>query len=226
MVVAAGRARSDDSQRALAALCECYWYPLYAFVRRRGCSVTDAQDLTQAFFGELLEKDRLRAADRSRGRFRSFLLAALEHFLANEWRKAGAAKRGGRRTHISIDLEHGEERYRLEPAHDITPEKLFERRWALALLDRTLARLREEYAKRGKPDLFDRLKSSLGGDKRALPYAQLAVELKMTEAAVKVAVHRLRRRYREILRGEIADTVASPEQVDGELRDLFRALAD
>jgi RNA polymerase sigma factor (sigma-70 family) len=224
VVVAAGRTPSPDTRQALAALCEAYWYPLYAFVRRKGHSVDDAQDLTQAFFAELLEKDRLRAADRERGRFRTFLLASLEHFLANQWRRAGAAKRGRGRPTISLDLERGESQYRLEPAHELTPEKLYERRWALTMLDNALSKLREEYAQREKLDLFDRLRGCLGGDKQRVPYAQLAADLDMTEAAIKVAVHRLRKRYRDILRAEIAETVDSPEEIDDELRDLFRAV--
>jgi len=226
VVVAAGRTPSPDTRQALTALCEAYWYPLYAFVRRKGHSVDDAQDLTQAFFGELLEKDRLRAADKERGRFRGFLLAALENFLANQWRRAGAAKRGGGQPVISLDLERGESQYRLEPAHELTPEKLYERRWALTMLENALTQLRDEYARREKLDVFDRLRDCLGGDARSVPYAQLATELEMTEPAIKVAVHRLRKRYREILRAEIAETVSSPEEIDDELRALFLAVAD
>ena len=224
IVLAAGQQRSAEARRALAALCETYWYPLYVYVRRQGYSANDAQDLTQEFFARLLEHNYLAAADREKGKFRSFLLASLNHFLAKEWRRAGAQKRGGGRVAISLDLASGESRYGLEPAHALTAEKIYERRWALTLLEQTLAKLRDEFSSGGKLKLFEHLKPYLGGEKGTVPYRQLAAELGMTEGAVKVSVHRLRRRCRELLRAEIAQTVAGPDEVDEELRDLFKAV--
>lgn len=225
MVLAAGRDDSPDSKQALANLCETYWYPLYAYVRRRGYHSDEAQDLTQEFFAQLLEKHSLRAAERRRGKFRSFLLSSLNHFLANQWRRAGARKRGGRRTPIPLDFRSGESRYSQEPSHEVTAEKIFQRRWALTLLEQALSKLREEFAGRGKLELFEHLKAFLGGDSRTVPYHQIAARLEMTEGAVKVAIHRLRRRCREILREEIAHTVAEPEDVEDELRELFTAVS-
>jgi RNA polymerase sigma-70 factor (ECF subfamily) len=222
--LAAGQRSSPQSSAALATLCENYWYPLYAYVRRRGHDADEAQDFTQAFFARLLEKNDLAAADPGRGRFRSFLLASLKHFLANEWDRARAEKRGGGRFVLSIDFRTAEERYRAEPSHDLTPEKIFERRWALMLLENVLARLHDESAQAGKMDSFDRLKGFLTGEQAAMTYGQLAAELNMSEGALKVAVHRLRRRYRELLRAEIEETVADPEEIDQEIRDLFAAL--
>jgi len=210
---------------ALEKLCRCYWYPLYAFVRRQGNGPHDAQDLTQAFFARLLEKNYLEAVDRAKGRFRSFLLAALKHFLANDWDRQHAQKRGGATCHIPIDTQSAEARYGLEPGHEQTPEKLFERRWALTLLDQVLARLREEFVAVGKAQQFDELKVVLTSDKRTIPYAELGARLGLSEGAVKVAVHRLRQRYRDLLRAEIAETVASAAEVEEEIRHLFAALA-
>ena len=225
IVVAAGRRASPEAREALAILCQVYWYPLYAYVRRQGHSAIDAQDLAQEFFVRLLERNYVRTADRTRGKFRSYLLASLKHFLAKEWRRAGTQKRGGGRSAISLDLARGESRYRLEPAHELTAEKIYERRWALTLLEQTLAKLRDELAGGEKLKQFEHLKGYLGGDKSTVPYRQIAAELGMTEGAVKVAVHRLRRRCRELLRAEIAQTVAGPEEVDEELRDLLAAVA-
>ncbi len=224
LVVEAGQASSPAGRQALASLCETYWYPLYAFVRRKGHQPAAAQDLTQAFFTELLEKDRLQSADQQRGKFRSFLLASLENFLANERRRARAVKRGGRASVLSLDFEDGERRYNREPAHDTTPEKIFQRRWAMTLLDQAVGRLRDEYQQAGKLDLFEGLKAHLGGQSDAAPYAQLADELGTTEGAVKAAAHRLRRRCRQLLREEIAQTVDGPSEVDDELQQLFAAL--
>jgi RNA polymerase sigma-70 factor (ECF subfamily) len=224
IVVAAGRRSSPDVRAALATLCATYWYPLYAYVRRQGHAAEDAQDLTQEFFARLLEKNYVAAADRSRGKFRSFLLASLKHFLANEWRRGAAQKRGGRSTPLPLDLAAGEHRYSLEPSHELTPERIFERRWAMALLEQTLAKLRDEYSRGDKLMLFDRLKAYLGGDRGNVPYRQLAEEMTLSEGAVKVAVHRMRRRCRELLRAEIAQTVTGPEEVNEELCDLFKAV--
>jgi RNA polymerase sigma-70 factor (ECF subfamily) len=224
LVLAAGKDNSADSRQALVVLCEAYWYPLYAYVRRRGIDADEAQDLTQEFFTRLLEKEYVRSADPARGKFRSFLLASLNHFLANEWRRERAQKRGGRQTILSLDFADGEGRLAREPAHAMTPEKIFERRWALTLLAEALTKLREEYAAAGKLPLLEKLQPFLGGEGDAAPYQQIGDELGLSEGAVKVAVHRLRRRCRDILREEIAQTVSGPEEIDQELRDLLAAV--
>ena len=218
------RPRSPEAREALATLCQAYWYPLYAFLRRQGTPAEDAQDLVQAFFAELLEKDRLAAADRERGKFRSFLLASLKHFQANEWRRASAQKRCGGAATLSLDWDAGERRFALEPAHQQTAERIFHRQWAMTLLEQTLAALREENAAAGKAELFDHLKAHLGGDPDAVPYRQLADRLGMTEGSLKVAVHRLRARWRDALREQIAQTVAGREEAEEELRELFDAV--
>jgi RNA polymerase sigma-70 factor (ECF subfamily) len=205
-------------------LCQVDWYPLYAFVRRRGHSPHDAQDLTQEFLVRLLEKDYLGDVDRAKGRFRSFLLTALKHFLSKEWARAKALKRGGSHRIVSFDGLSAEDRYLREPADDATPERFFEQRWALTLLDRALTRLHEEYDAAGKSALFEQLQGCLTGDRELLPYVQLAARLDMSEGAVKVAVHRLRQRYRGVLRDEIAQTVADPAEIEDEIRHLFSAL--
>jgi RNA polymerase sigma factor (sigma-70 family) len=223
-VIAAGADQTADSREALARLCESYWYPLYVYVRRWGYDADQAQDLTQEFFARLLEKHYLKAADPTRGRFRSFLLAALKHFLSNERDRAGAVKRGGRTTVIPLEFENAEGRYSREPPDEETPETVYERRWALTLLERTLVRLRGEFTTAGKGRLFARLEGHLTGEQETLPYAELGAELGMSEGAVKVAVHRLRRRFGALLREEIAETVSDPAQVEDEIRELFRAL--
>jgi len=225
LVAAAGQGRTPESQEALATLCSLYWYPLYAYARRQLPSVDDAQDLTQAFFAQLLEKEYLQDADPRRGKFRSFLLIAFNHFLSKERDKAKAQKRGGQKQFLPLDFQSGERQYCFEPADHATPETIFERRWALTVLEQTLARLRQELESSGKAALFEKLKETLTGDGMSRPYAELAEELGISEAAVKVAVHRLRRRYQELLRAEIAQTVSSPEEVDEELRNLFAAVS-
>lgn len=225
VVLDAGRADPERARDALARLCQTYWHPLYAYVRRLGNSPHDAQDLTQEFFARLLAKNSLAGADESRGRFRSFLLASLKHFLVNEWDKARAQKRGGGQIPIPIDVNTAETSCHFEPADTTTAEKIFERRWALTLLDQVLRRLREQYAASGREELFEQLKPTLTEVSRAVRYAEIATRLGTTEGAVKVAVHRLRQHYRELLRAEIADTVASPGEVDDELRSLFAALS-
>lgn len=220
-MIDARRKTSAVSRRALAELCEVYWYPLYAFIRRQGLSPADAQDLTQEFFAELLEKETFRVADRQRGRFRSFLLAAVSNFLSNQWRKGAARKRGGDRRLISLDFARGESRYLLEPFHELTAEKIYDRRWAMMLLDVVLDRLRDESVAGGKLAQFETLKIYLGGSRQNVPYQEIADRLEMTEGAVKVAVHRLRRRCRDVLRSEIAQTVADPAEIEDELRSLF-----
>jgi RNA polymerase sigma-70 factor (ECF subfamily) len=224
IVLAAAREGRPEARAALATLCETYWYPLYAYVRRLGHETEEARDLTQGFFAVLLEKRYVKAADRERGRFRSFLLTALKRFLSKERDRAHALKRGGKAGPISLDLGSGDGRYALEPSHDVTAEAIYERRWALTVLDGVIAELRQKYADAGKAGLFDRLKTFLTGEGGASPYEGVARELEMGEGAVKVAVHRLRRRYRDLLRAEIARTVADTEEVEDELRHLLAAL--
>ncbi|MDB6033533.1 MAG: hypothetical protein JWM16_3871 [Verrucomicrobiales bacterium] len=215
------RNSSPEARVALESLCQSYWYPLYAFVRREGYTSHDAQDLTQAFFEQFLEKNFLRDVHRERGKFRSFLLASLKHFLANEWDRKQAQKRGGQAKVFSLDAQTAEERYRLEPSDAMSADKIYERRWALTLLDHSLAKLQREYEAAGKGDEFEQMKIFLSGDRSQFPYAELAPKLGLSEGALKVAVHRLRKRYREILRAEIAGTVSSASEVDGEIRYLF-----
>jgi RNA polymerase sigma-70 factor (ECF subfamily) len=224
VVLAAADTEDAQGREALATLCQVYWYPLYAFVRRQGHSPHDAQDLTQEFFMRLLEKDYLGDVDRSKGKFRSFLLVTLKHFLSKEWARAKTLKRGGGNKLVPLDTLSAEDRYRLEPEDNATPESLFERRWALTLLEQVLTRLSEEYETTGKRAMFEQLQGCLTGDGHLLPYAELAARLGMTEGAVKVAVHRLRHRYRGVLREEIAQTVADPAEIDDEIRQLFAAL--
>jgi RNA polymerase sigma factor (sigma-70 family) len=225
VVLMAGRTDTPRAQAALENLCQTYWYPLYAYVRRCGHSPEDAQDLTQGFFARLLERQWLARADQSKGRFRTFLLTALERFLANEWDKAHALKRGGDRQLLPVQFETAETRYGIEPIDERTPEHAFEYRWAVALLDEVLQQLQADFESQGETELFAALKPCLIGDSASQPYAQLAVQLGMTESAVKVAVHRVRHRYRELLRAEVANTVISPVDVDAEMRHLFNVLA-
>jgi RNA polymerase sigma-70 factor (ECF subfamily) len=226
VLAAAGQSDSTSSRDALEKLCRNYWVPIYAFVRRQGHSPHDSQDLTQEFFARLLEKNYLAEADRAKGRFRSFLLASLKHFLANERDKANAQKRGGGKVFISIDSDAVETAFGAELTQEATADKIFERRWALALLDQVLRRLREEYARDGKEKQFGQLKQTLTEASRSVPYAEIAARLGISEGAVKVAVHRLRQRYRELLRAEISDTVAGADEIEDEIRSLFTALAD
>jgi RNA polymerase sigma-70 factor (ECF subfamily) len=225
LVLAAARGKtSSQAADALAELCRIYWYPLYAYVRRRGYGTQDAEDLTQEFFFRLLAHESLDAIAPDKGKFRSFLLVALKHFLANEWDRAQARKRGGGQTIVSLDAPSAESRFRMEPSHDLTPEKLFERQWALTVLNRALSRLQEEFSTRGKAALFEGLKGFLGGGPTTASYADAGRALEMSEGAVKVAVHRLRRRYRELLRDEIAQTVSCPEEIEDEIRYLLSCL--
>jgi len=224
VVLTAGRRDTPRAQHALARLCQTYWYPLYAYVRRRGYSAHDAQDLTQAFFARLLQHQSLTRADPDRGRFRSFLLAAMNHFLASEWKRGMAQKRGGGSATLSLDLAAAEERFDLEPADLSAPDKLFEKQWALTLLAEVLNRLEGEYQSEGKAGLFDALKQTLTGSRESQRYAELAPHLGLNESAVKVAVHRLRKRYRELIRAEIANTLDHSQNVEEEMRHLFRAL--
>lgn len=222
--MAAGQAKSPQAHEALEKLCRAYWYPLYAYVRRKGYSIDDAQDLTQEFFARLLARNYLSVADRNRGKFRSFLLGSLEHFLAREWTKAHAQKRGGGRTTFSLDEMDAESRYLAEPIHELTANKLFDRRWATTLLDQATCRLRDECAANHKEDLFREVESLLSGEKGETSYAEIATRLKTSEGAIKVAIHRLRQRYGELMRAEIAKTVTTPEEADEELRYLVAVL--
>lgn len=221
MVLQAGR---ECSPEAWSALCETYWYPLYAFVRRQGHSVADAQDLTQGFFLRLIERRDLDAVDRSKGRFRSFLLVAMKHFLINEWDKQRAEKRGGTRTKLSLDFDAAESRYSLEPSHERTADAIFDREWALMLLEHVGSQLACDYESAGKRELFDQLQVFLTADGQGPSYREAGDRLGMTEGAVKVAVHRLRARFRDLLRGEIGRTVAAESEIDDEIRALFDAL--
>ena len=224
VVLMAANSDTTRAQSALEKLCRTYWYPLYAYVRRRGQSAADAQDLTQEFFARLLERNWLDRADQQRGRFRSFLLSAMNHFLSDEWDKARAQKRGGGITPLPLQFDAAETRYVHEPADNITPEHSYERRWALTLLDEVLRRLRSEYEQDGKAELFAALHPCLVGDRSSQPYADLAVRLGINEGTVKSAVHRLRQRYRQLLHDEIAQTVAEPGEVTEELHHLFAVL--
>lgn len=226
VVLRAREMESVEAAVALERLCRAYWYPLYVYVRRKGYAPDDAQDLTQGFFAKLLAGNFLNRADRTKGRFRSFLLGALEHFLAREWTKARAQKRGGGQEVISLNEMDAEARYLHEPAHNLTPEKIFDRRWATTLLEQAIAALRREYLANNQEEIFDRLAGSLPGDGPSGAYAETAAGLGMSEGAVRVAAHRLRQRYGEMIRAEIAQTVAAPEEVDEELRHLFAALRD
>jgi RNA polymerase sigma-70 factor (ECF subfamily) len=225
VVLAAGTRSGDHSAEALATLCETYWYPVYAFIRRQGRDADHARDLTQEFFARVLEKNYFRDADPARGRFRTFLLTSIRHFLSNERDREQALKRGGKTPPLSLDVETAEGAYQLEGRDDLTPEKLFDARWATLLLDRALARLQEEYVAAGKNDLFDGLKGFLTGDSDDVPYADTARALDMSEGAVKVAVHRLRRRFRDALIKEIAETVSDPADIDAEIRHLLQAVS-
>jgi RNA polymerase sigma-70 factor (ECF subfamily) len=223
VVLSARANNSPESDNALETLCRNYWRPLYAYSRRQGLSAHDAQDMTQAFFAQLLEKNYLADVVPDKGKFRSFLLAALKHFMANEWHKVRAQKRGGGRTIISLDYDL-EENCPQWASGEMSPDALFDRHWALTLLDRTLVRLGGEYKNEGKANVFEQLKSTLTGGGESAPYADIARRLQSSEGAVKVAAHRLRRRYRDLLRAEIADTVDSHEKVESELSHLFAAL--
>lgn len=224
VVLSAKEGSTGEADTALEQLCRAYWWPLYAFVRRRGYGAHDAQDLTQEFFARLLAKGFLRAVDRTKGRFRSFLLAALEHFLANEWRNAHTQKRGGGFTFVSTDAD-AEHQYLQLPASGLSPEQLFDQQWAITLLNQTVVRLQEEFVATGKKTQFEQIKIFLTGEKQTASYAELAVKLATTEAALKMAVSRMKQRYGELLREEIANTVSGPEEINDELRALFTALS-
>ena len=226
MVLAAGEAPSSRSREALAALCERYWYPLYAFIRRQGSTQEEARDLAQGYFLQFLEKGFLKTVRPDAGRFRCFLLASVKHFLSNERDRERALKRGGGQSPIRLELDAAEGRYRMDPADAaLTPDRLFERQWAMTVLERAMSSLREEFARSGEASRFDRLKLYLTGEEPAVPYRQVAVELGLSESAVKVAVHRLRQRFGQALREVVAETVASPAEIDDEIRSMLASLA-
>jgi len=225
VVLAAGEKDSPAAAAALEELCRIYWYPLYSFVRRQGHSPQDAEDLTQQFFCRLLEKDHLGKADRDRGKFRTFLLVSLKNFVINERKRAGRLKRGGALTFLSFDAQEAEERYAREPIDNATPSSAFERQWAVALVEQVFAVLRKEYAATDKAGLFTALKVFIWGDADSASYAQIGEQHHLTEGAVKVAVHRLRQRFREVLRAQAAQTVARPEEIEEELRHLIGVLS-
>ncbi|MEJ2085512.1 MAG: sigma-70 family RNA polymerase sigma factor [Acidobacteriota bacterium] len=223
-VLAAKDGTDTEARQALDYLCNAYWYPLYAYLRRRGQNPDQARDLTQAFFTELLEKHRLEAIDQSRGRFRSFLLASLRNFMSHELDKTQTLKRGGRVKTVSMDTAGAEIRYKMEPLEALTPEEIFERRWGLTMMERAMERLEAEYATKSEPSRFDSLKAYVTGWGSETPYKQAAKQLDMSEGAVKTAVHRMRTRYGQLLRDEIAQTLADPKEVDQELRHLLVAI--
>jgi RNA polymerase sigma factor (sigma-70 family) len=223
LVLAAGGVESEHSRSAMTRLLETYWYPLYAFARRKGRDPDDACDLTQEFLLGLLDGQFLGDADPQKGRFRTFLLTAFERFLVDSWRRGHREKRGGGRPIISLSSIDAEERYRLEPADRLTPEQIYERRWAMTLLDVTMQRLEEENAAAGREDVFSVVKPILAGEDDS-SYAELGARLGMKEGALRTAVHRLRQRFGALLRAEIEETISNPEDVDDELRHLFQLL--
>lgn len=225
LVLSAGRDSTPSAQAALEQLCRTYWYPLYAFLRRSGHHETDAEDLIQSFFASLIEHDWLATADPARGRFRSFLLVCLKRFVNGEARKAAAQKRGGRSVIISLDDENAAQRYATEMAEGLAPDEVYDRRWALTLLEQAWDRLREECQATGKLPLFEHLRAAQDGGTETPPYEALAASLNLTESALKSALFRLRARYREVLRQEVAQTVNHPSEVDDEIRHLLQVLS-
>jgi RNA polymerase sigma-70 factor (ECF subfamily) len=224
VVLAAGHPSSPDSRRALESLCGAYWYPLYAYVRRRVADINEAQDLTQAFFAELLAKNYVGRATSQRGQFRAFLLTAFKHFLSKEWQKGKAQKRGGGTLPIPLDFELANSRCLIEPAVELTADQLYDRQWAVTLLGQVMQQLEDEFVRSGKKRHFHELKAFLIGEHSSATYSDVALKLGVTEAAAKMAAHRMRRRYRALLRAEIAQTVAHPDEVEDEIRRLFATL--
>lgn len=224
VIASAGQEASPQSDAALAKLCEAYWYPLYVYVRRQGNGPEDAEDLTQQFFSRLLDKNYLAKADRERGKFRTFLLGSMKNFLINEWKRAGRIKRGGGHSFVSFELDEAEHRYAAEPVSEANAENSYERQWAVALVEQVFANLRCEYTAFEKEALLDELKGFIWGPENSGSYAEIGRKLNMTEGTVKVAVHRLRQRFRKLLRAEVAHTVSTEEEIDGELRHLIAVL--
>lgn len=221
IVRAINQENPSEAKSALQDLCQTYWYPLYTYVRRQGNDPESAADLTQAFFADLLQRQDLKRVDPNLGKFRSFLLTALKHFLINEWNKTQAQKRGGGKSPLSLDFGEAENRYRLEPAHSETPEAIFQKQWAKTLLQRVTDSLRSEFADRGKAHQFDKLNKFLSGKNSEETLAEAAHQLAMSEVAVKVAVHRMRQRFGTILRSEIEATLSDAEEIDAEIKQLF-----
>lgn len=225
VVLAAGDSASPQAEAAIEKLCRAYWFPLYSFIRRQGHDAHEAQDLTQEFFCRFLQSQALGDVDPGRGRFRSFLIGALKHFLANEWDKANRLKRGGGKEFFSWDGLEPEEQYRLEPADNRSPENMFDRQWAQTLVSNTLAKLRGEFAGEGTERRFDVLKAFLSGNPEDVSYADAARQIGLSESAVRSAIHRLRQRYAELFRAQVAETVTSAEAAEAEIRHLFAALS-
>lgn len=224
VVLEAGENKSDGSRAALETLCQNYWRPIYTYIRRRGHPPHEAEDLTQTFLAHFLERKLLSVVDRQRGRFRTFLLHACEYFLAKEWRNATRLKRGGGQQVLSLDLAAAEDWYQNEPADQMTPERLYERQWVLSLLELTMDRLRQEWAAAGKSTQFATLQVFLSGERKSMTCGQAALELGMSEGAVRTAVHRLRQQYAEILRAEVRQTLSREEDLEEELRRLLSVL--
>jgi len=225
VVLAAGEAGSDLAGVALSRLCQTYWFPVYAFIRKRGYSAEEAQDFTQEFFAGFLEKNYVARAARERGRFRVFLMTSVENFLHNQHDRAQALKRGGGQKLLSLDYEDAEDRYQVEPIEESDPARIFEQQWAATLLETVLNRLRDEFSAEGRAGLFEELQAHLWGDSASIPYSRLAEKCGLKEGNIKTIAHRLRQRYRELLREEIAQTVAKPEEVDDEIRHLMRIVS-
>ncbi|MCB1127050.1 MAG: sigma-70 family RNA polymerase sigma factor [Verrucomicrobiae bacterium] len=225
VVLKAGDSTVEECHKALAHLCERYWYPLYVFVRRKGVDAAEAQDLTQAFFEDFLSRNLVTRADPMRGRFRSFLLSSLENFLFNQWRRRTAQKRGGGRVLLSLDAERAEARFTAEPLDADAPDVAYARQWARTMLQQTAETLEAEWVRDGRQDLFHELQAHLWGDPNLLPLSELCLRFDMTAVNLRVTFHRLRQRYRELLRQAVADTVADPAEVDDELRHLMRAVS-
>ena len=225
VVLSASSSSSSRYEEAISSLCQTYWFPLYAYLRKRGYDPHQAEDYIQSFFAQMLEKHYLRRIEPNRGKFRSFLLIALKRFVADQHDLAQAFKRGGGHKKLSIDIRFAEDKYTLEPISDLSPERIFEKSWALAVLEQTMARLESEFKNMNKLKLFNCLKIYLGGEGDLVPYRNAAADLDMTEDAVKAAVYRLRRQYRQLLRNEIAQTVTSNKQIDEEINDLFVAVS-
>ena len=225
LVLAAGDSAALEHEQALSRLCQAYWFPLYAYLRRHGCGTHQAEDHIQGFFMRMLEKHSLSGVGEKPGKFRSFLLVSLKNFVANEIDRVQAQKRGGKHTILSLDLEQAERQYISEPSHDMSPDRLYERSWAITVLEHAMLRLESEFASSDKADLFDHLRGYLTAEPDVIPYRDVAERLKMTEGAVKMAVYRLRNRYRDVLREEVAQTVATKEQIDEEIRELLAVLS-
>ena len=224
VVLAAGQSGTNKSERALEDLCAQYWYPLYAYARRRGYAEEDARDLTQAFFAKLLEKKDLRVADPTRGRFRTFLLSSMKNFLAGEWRKEHALKRGGAVEVLALDFDSAEESYKLEPSHEMSPEAIYERRWAMGLVAQAVEDLQGQYEKAGTLELFEAIKGCLDGGSEVLPYPDLSRRLDQSEGSLRTAVSRLRSRWRQRIRELVAETVDEESEVQDELRNLIASV--